>query len=166
MTTTRIAILGPESSGKTTLATFLVEQFDSFLIEEYARSYLNERNGKYNIQDLDCIATRQFELNDQLTDKPYLIADTELLTIKIWSEVKYKTVSSKIQELLQKQKFDLYLLCKPDLPWEEDPLREHPQFRDELFRMYEFALQELNWNFSIIEGSNRNSKAIELIKKL
>ncbi|CAG5085396.1 ATP-binding protein [Parvicella tangerina] len=166
MKTRRIAILGPESSGKTTLANSLSSHFGATLSEEFARSYLSINGKNYEFNDLEYIAIRQFESNSQPTDHAYLIADTEILTVKIWSEVKYDKVSPKVLSLLDQQKFDFYLLCKPDIPWEKDPLREHPKFRHELFQMYESALQKLKWPYCIIEGENRAEKALKFIGRI
>ncbi len=165
LNTLRIAILGPESSGKTTLANALANQLDAFLSPEFARKYLKKTNGHYDQKDLDFIAKQQFQSNSTRTNQPFLIADTEMITLKIWSKVKYDSVSETILELLDKQQFDLYLLCKPDLPWEADPLREHPEFREELFRIYKNELQKLNMNYQIIEGTDRTSMAVDLISK-
>lgn len=163
MITFRIAILGPECSGKTTLANQLSKKLDADFVEEYAREYLKELDRPYEMFDLNNIAKEQARLNKQSTDKPYFIADTELLTIKIWSMVRFKQVSDTVSELLKEQDFDLYLLCKPDIPWEADPMREHPTERMDLFSIYESELEFRNAHFRVIEGENRLEKAINYI---
>lgn len=163
MITFRIAILGPECSGKTTLANQLAEKLDADFVEEYAREYLKKLDRPYEMFDLNNIAKEQSRLNKQTTDKPYFIADTELLTIKIWSMVKFKKVSKTVTELLKDQDFDLYILCKPDIPWEADPMREHPNERMELFSIYESELEFRNAHFRVIEGEDRLDKAINYI---
>jgi nicotinamide riboside kinase len=124
-------------------------------IEEYAREYLIQNNGKYNIEDLDKIAVGQTnKWKDQNCD--FLICDTEMTVLKIWSEVKYQHVSNAILKYYDEQQFDFYFLCRPDIPWEEDVLRENPYDRNELFERYKNELEGYKRDFSILEGSIEN----------
>jgi nicotinamide riboside kinase len=147
----RIAITGPESCGKTSLSIKLAEYFGVSVIPEFARTFLEEKQGVYEKSDLDKIAKKQVDLWNN--DARFLICDTELTVLKIWSEVKYGSTSSLIQALYEEQTFDHYFLCKPDIPWEPDPLREHPNDRDILFEYYENELQSLKRNYSIVSGT-------------
>ena len=45
------------------------------------------------------------------------------------------------------------LLCRPDIPWEPDPLRENPHDRDRLFAVWEREMQALGLPYTIIEGT-------------
>jgi NadR type nicotinamide-nucleotide adenylyltransferase len=148
----RIAFTGPESSGKTTISKLIAQQFDATWIEEYAREYLHQSNGLYNAEDLDKIAVGQAD-KWKGHDCELLICDTEVTVLKIWSEVKYEHVSSCILKCYDEQQFDYYFLCRPDIPWEEDALRENPHDRHELFERYKKELEMRNRNFSILEGS-------------
>lgn len=152
----KFAITGPESSGKTTLTLSLATVFKGTAIPEYAREYLMKRNGNYNIEDLDVIAKNQIALWKIQHTSPLLFCDTEMLVMKVWSEFKYATCSDFIQNALQRQNFDHYFLCRPDIAWEEDPLREHPEQRDELFEIYLSELSQRKLPFTIIEGSLEN----------
>jgi NadR type nicotinamide-nucleotide adenylyltransferase len=148
----RVAFTGPESSGKTTISKLVANQLKATWIEEYAREYLIQNNDKYNIEDLDKIAVGQTnKWKDQNCD--LLICDTEMTVLKIWSEVKYQHVSNAILKCYDEQQFDYYFLCRPDIPWEEDDLRENPHDRHELFVRYRNELEMRNRNFSILEGS-------------
>lgn len=149
----RIAITGPESSGKTTLALHLAEGLGSVYIPEFAREYLLERNGIYEQQDLVTIAKGQFDSWEKMEDQSSLVSDTEMLVMKVWSDFKYGQCDPAILELLNKQHFDYYFLCRPDIEWEEDPLREHPEQREELFEIYLTELKNRNLPFSIVEGN-------------
>lgn len=164
----RIAITGPESSGKTTLSKELATKYNSTWFREYAREYLLERNGLYAIADLDKIAKGQIQLWDSNTQDSFLFYDTEMLVLKIWSEFKYKTCSAYILSELKKQHFDHYFLCRPDIEWEEDLLREHPEQREELFDLYLTELKTLELPFTIVEGDMENRLRIcsGIIQKL
>lgn len=164
----RIAITGPESSGKTSFAQQLALLINGTFIPEYAREYLLNLNRVYNQTDLDNIAKGQLKLWEENRHEPIVICDTEMLVMHIWSEVSYKNTSSTILQLLDNQQFDHYFLCSPDIPWEEDPLREHPEMRDELFEYYLQKLIERNVPFTILQGSmeNRTVAALKAISHL
>lgn len=146
----KIAFTGPESSGKTTISKRLAELFKGDWIEEYAREYLQWR-ASYNQIDLDEIARVQNE--KWLVKSDLIIADTEMTVLKIWSEYRYESCSEFIKKAYQEQQFDHYFLCKPDIPWEYDTLRENKDNRDELFELYHQELIRMNRAFTIISGS-------------
>ena len=163
----KIAVTGPESSGKTSLAKHISKFFSLKLVSEYAREFLNLANGKYTESDLLLIAKEQYKQNhlETLSGKG-LVADTELTVISVWSQDKFGKIDPLIEQLRKKEKFDLYLLCYPDLPWEPDPLREDPFRRIELFENYLTFLDNANANYSIIKGENREKQAENHINKL
>ena len=148
----RIAITGPESSGKSTLAELLSQEYEAVLVPEYAREFLLERNGVYSQKDLDTIAVEQQKKWSEVKASTMLVCDTEMLVMKIWSKFKYHSVSESILEAYNRQQFDYYFLCRPDIPWEEDPLREHPEEREQLFEIYLKELQNAKHPFTIIQG--------------
>ncbi len=164
----KIAILGPESTGKSQLAEELAAHYRTVFVPEYAREYLNTFGPNYVKDDLLKIAKKQFKNNiDFQKQAPeILFSDTELLVLKIWSEVKYKNVDSWILENLKKQNFDLYLLTDIDLAWEYDPLRENPNERSFLLKLYEKELQELKFPYVKISGQGieRTQNAIRAIE--
>lgn len=148
----RIAFTGPESSGKTTLAKWAADQFNCPWVPEVARDYLTERNGVYEQADLDAMAIEQVEKWEQISNEPFVVYDTEMTVFEIWSQVKYGEVSSNITALSANQQIDHYFLCLPDIPWEEDPLRENPTDRDALFERYHQSLVRKNVVFTILSG--------------
>lgn len=166
----RIAVTGPESSGKTTLCSALAEHYDVSYVPEYARSYLQNSKGNYEQQDLDHIAEGQ--LNSLLSFEGVMtICDTDFSVLEIWSSYKYHTVSEKILNLVSEDLFDLHILCTPDILWEEDPLRENPNNRNELFELYKESLRRYNKNFIVVAGAHeerlkKSRQAIDALLKL
>ena len=152
----RFAITGPESSGKTTLAKELALRNDGVWIPEFAREYLENLPYDYQLEDLDKIALGQLTLWEKSNDKILTFFDTEMLVMKIWSEFKYNSCSAFILTALKNQTFDHYFLCRPDIEWEEDPLREHPEKREELFELYLNELIERKLPFTLVEGDLEN----------
>lgn len=165
----KIAILGPESTGKTMLAEQLAAHFHTDFIPEYSREYLKDFQGKYGINDVIAIAKGQQRSIDEATkrDKEILISDTEAIVNKVWCEYVFKQTPKEIENLVQKQDFDLYLLCDTDLQWTFDPLRENPDLeeRKNIFVLYQKILNEIYANYFIVSGKGdlRLSHALEAI---
>ena len=165
----KIVLTGPESSGKTTLGRQLADHFQTNYVSEYARQYLNGIERDYEKKDLIEIAKKQIESESILDphSNHLLFCDTDLITIKVWSDYKYKETAPWILQQIDRRYYDLYLLCVPDIPWEEDPQRENPDDRDALFEIYKNTLLEYNKNFVEIKGSfeERLNTAIEQVNQ-
>ena len=163
----RIAISGPESCGKSTLASALGEYFKTEFIQEYARTYLSEKKTNYTRDDLDLIAEGQFNSIIANQNK-IVISDTDFVVLKVWSEDKFNTCSNKINSLVSQNRFDLHILCSPDIPWQDDPLRENPNNRHELFEKYLEVLERYNKDYIIISGNHndRLKKSITAIESI
>ena len=151
----KIAFTGPESTGKTTLSKKISELYNGVYVEEYARAYLEKTNGLYQEKDLVSIAEGQSELINQVSNNQnqFIVADTDLTVLMVWSLYKYNSVHPTIEHLFQSEKFDLLFLCDIDTPWEFDPLREHPNERNEILDLYKKILNENNRNFILLSGS-------------
>lgn len=163
----KIAITGPESSGKTTLCEALATYYDVTYIDEYARIYLEQTNGEYNQSDIDQIARGQLASLNASTNH-ITICDSDFSVLEIWSRYKYGQVSKLITDLVNQDIFDLHILCSPDIPWEEDPLRENPGNRDELFELYNNSLIYHNKPFITVSGTHeiRMKESIKTIANL
>jgi NadR type nicotinamide-nucleotide adenylyltransferase len=164
----RISITGPESTGKSELARELAGHFNTLWVPEYAREYLTGLGRPYVYEDIAIIARKQLENENALAKKAkkLLFCDTDFLVTKIWSLYKYGKCDPLIEEMAESHRYDLYLLCNTDLPWEEDPMREHPQQRDELFRMYMKELKSIHASYILVSGTGkqRTDKAISAVK--
>jgi len=163
----RIAITGPESTGKSELSTKLAAHYGTVWVQEYARKYLDNLGRPYEEADILKIAHGQYEAEKRLfsSANQYLFCDTEFITLKIWSEFKYDSCETWIAEKIKNHSYHLYLLCNIDLPWQLDPLREHPDKRNELFQLYLDELKANNFPYEIISGAgnSRLQQAIEVI---
>lgn len=166
----KIAVTGPESTGKSTLAEQLAFKYQTNWVPEFARDFLTRKKGKYTERDLLTIARGQLEAEQRCMEKAngLLISDTEMIVIKIWSLVKYGRCHSFILSQLERQSYAHYLLCDIDIPWTDDPLREHPGFRKELFEMYVFELNNYRFPFTVIQGNmeERFSNSVLLVDSI
>lgn len=165
----RVAIIGPESTGKSTLAKDLSEALNSAFVSEYAREYIDQLDKPYQYEDLLAIAQGQISLEDELSAKAneFLIIDTTLKVIRVWSEHRYGKCDPWIIAEEERRKYDLTLVCDIDLPWEEDTQREHPHLREHFFELYkEHAMAHPP--FAIIRGDRqaRLKAALRAISKL
>jgi NadR type nicotinamide-nucleotide adenylyltransferase len=166
----RVAIVGPECTGKTDLARFLASHYQTTWVPEFARAYLEELHRPYVKEDLTIIAQGQVNAENSIAEQAsrLVFCDTNLIVIKIWSEFKYGSCDPAILTLMKQQKYDLHLLMDVDLPWEDDPLREHPHKRLELFGMYKAELENSKTNFTIIRGDYalRRAAAVDAVEKI
>lgn len=163
----RIAITGPESTGKTVLTRHLSEYFKEPGVPEFSRTYLADIGLDYTLSDIEAIALGQFK-SEQIMEaesKKYLFCDTDFTVTKIWSEVVFGSCPKWIDNMFIKNQYDLYLLCYPDLEWQPDPLRQNPDNRMELFDLYQVALTSIGANFRIVdgEGYERIQKAVSFV---
>ena len=141
----KVGIIGPESTGKSTLARELAEQFKGTYVPEYAREYV-ERKGSTEVtyDELCGIARHQIE---EITSLPFreepevglYFFDTELIVTKVWFEYAFGKVPEWLSEAIKAYPMDLYLLTYPDIPWVPDPARYNGSqaMREELFDRYE-----------------------------
>jgi nicotinamide riboside kinase len=157
----RIAVTGPESTGKSILSEQMAMHYKTVWVPEYAREYLHLLGRPYEEKDLLAIATGQLSMENRLAGNAtdWLICDTELTVIKIWSEVRYGRCDNSILEKLENHHYDYYLLCDVDLPWEYDPLREHPEMRQYLFDKYRTDLNSRKLPYSVISGHGHHRLA-------
>ena len=152
----KIAIVGPESTGKSVLAESLADYYTTTWVPEYAREYLNMIDRPYTKDDLEIIAMEQLSLENRLEEKAnrLLICDTTLLVIRIWCEFKYRNCPEWILEEVKHRYYDLHLLMATDIPWVPDPQREHPHEREYFYDLYRRELDKLGVEYARISGTH------------
>ena len=165
-----VAVVGPESTGKTTLTKALSVHYKTVWIPEFAREYLTNLGRPYDQSDLLKIASGQLKSCDNGAKRAsrLLLQDTDLMVIKIWSEVKYGTVNPWIKMQMELNPPDYYFLTFYDIPYEEDPLRESSESRPQLFDLYEKEVKKIGIPYTILQGSltERLTKAISTLNTI
>ena len=173
----KIVTIGPESTGKSTLCKLLAEHYKTTWVPEYAREYLLKNGKDYQYNDLLKIAEGQIALEEKICNEieennnsSLVIIDTDLLVIKVWSEFVFNKCDNNILTQIASRKYDLYILCKPDLPWVKDELREYPdaETRHKLYNHYKDILvnQQVPWVEVSGNYEERFRIAVEAINKL
>ena len=167
--TRRIAITGPESTGKTTLAMQLAELYDTVYVPEYAREYLDKNGTEYTYDDVLKMAKGQIELERQMLAKAgdILFADTEMINYKVWLESRGWEVPRWLTDHISGNAFHLYLLTDIDLPWVADGQRTNPHDREMIFHRFEEELEGTDANYGIVSGTGalRIDNAISTIEE-
>ena len=155
----KIVIIGPESTGKSTLTQQLAEHYNTTSCPEFAREYLLENGTGYTFSDLLNIARGQLLLEDNMLanakNNLYFI-DTDMYVMKVWCEVAFNNCHTWILKQIAARNYDLILLCDTDLPWVKDELREYPDLhtRERLFKMYKDLLINQRTKWAVISGSH------------
>lgn len=181
----KIVVIGPESTGKSTLCRELASFYRTEWCPEYAREYLLSNGKEYSFDDLLTIAKGQLVLEDEFTakviknsqhlhgsinDRPILFIDTDMYVMKVWSEFVFGKCHQWIIDQIVDRKYDLYLLCHTDLEWEKDELREYPDnvTRDMLFGMYKDIMINQSTPWADIYGtdSQRLERALDAVDAL
>ena len=157
----KLVILGPESTGKSTLCENLASHFNTLWCPEYARKYLLTNGTEYSYDDLLIIAKGQVALEEKYIalarsrQDALLFIDTDMHVMKVWCEFVYGKCHPWIEEELLKRQYHGYLLCQPDLPWVKDELREYPdqERRDQLYTLYRNMLEQQRAPWATISGN-------------
>lgn len=169
----KIVILGPESTGKSTLCELLTQHYNSSWCPEFAREYLLTNGINYSYDDLLIIAKGQIALEEEYiqsaTHSPLFI-DTNMYVMKVWCEFVFGKCHNWIIDQIAKRKYDLYLLCNIDLPWMRDELREYPDLerRQQLYAIYRQIMENQPVPWLDISGSHeeRLQKAIAATERI
>lgn len=177
----KIVIIGPESTGKSTLCEQLAQHYETTWCPEFAREYLLTNGTNYEFDDLLTIAKGQLALEDEYTSRleqqsePLLesgghlplFIDTDMYVMKVWCEFVFNKCHRFILDQVGQRNYDLYLLCHTDLPWVEDELREYPDLytRKKLGQIYKDILVNQPVPWAEISGSyeERLQKAIKAV---
>jgi NadR type nicotinamide-nucleotide adenylyltransferase len=169
----RIAVYGPESTGKTELATKLAAHFGAPLVEEYARE-LWDKQGVLTLEDMLPVAREQWRREDEAARQAgrLVICDTEALTTMLWSDLLYGTCPEELRREAEKRcrNYALYLLLDIDVPFTPDPQRcfPNPADREKAMRVWRGALERRQLPFTLISGDwvKRQQHAVEVIEIL
>ena len=180
----KIVVIGPESTGKSTLCKQLAQHSETAWCPEFAREYLLTNGTNYEFDDLLTIARGQLALEDEYTARleanslPMLEAgghlplfiDTDMYVMKVWCEFVFNKCHRFILDEILTRQYDLYLLCNVDLPWVQDELREYPDLhtRKKLYSIYKDIMvnQPVPWVDISGDYEERLAKAITAVDKL
>lgn len=151
----KIAIVGPESTGKSTMSAYLAKHYNTVWVPEFAREYCEKLTTPPTWQDEINMFYGQLTLEKELSPQAnnLLICDTTFITVKIWSDYTFGKSPQEVIDKLPVHPYDLYLLLNIDLPWEEDPLRDFPHKRDHFMDVWHTELAALNANYTLISGT-------------
>ncbi len=154
MATFDVVLIGPECSGKTTLAAALAEEFAAPWVPEAARRFVETDPTPLSAATVEPIARLSMALDDaaRATEPPLLIHDTDLVSTVVYAQHYYGSCPAWIEAEARVRKAELYLLCLPDLPWSSDGVRDRPNARAELLAMFREQLRAMDAHYTVIGG--------------
>ena len=167
----RIAFVGPESTGKTTLSERMAFLHHTEWVREYMRLYLQEKWDKQHAvctwEDLLPIAKGQVHLENEALSKAkqYLFCDTCLLELVIYSYIYYGKCEPIIEQHALSHKYDHIFLTYIDTPWVADDLRDKPHEREEVFAFFKDFLEKKSIPFHLLKG-NLDDRVEQINQKL
>ena len=163
----KIAVVGPESTGKSTMSAYLAKHYQTVWVPEYARDYCAKLTEPCTWQDEINMFYGQLDLEAEMLPlaNGLVICDTTFITVKIWSDYTFGRTPQEVLDELPKHTYDLYLLLNIDLPWEEDPLRDFPHMREHFMEVWLKELQALDARYVLISGTgdDRYENAVRAI---
>ncbi len=167
----RVALIGPESCGKSYLAELLAAHFGTVFVEEYGRTYCEKFGMDLTELDFAHIAGGQLFREDEMAEQAtgVLFCDTDLIVTQVWSEIYFKgRCQPWIMQADHERRYALFLLLAPDIPWINDGLREYEAQREWMFERLKQELQTRNLPHIVIRGDyeQRTRQAIEAVNNL
>ena len=167
----RIALVGPESCGKSFLAEYLAVHFNTVFVEEYGRTYCEKFGMDLTELDFAHIAGGQLYREDEMAKQAngLLFCDTELIVTQVWSEIYFDGVCQPwIIRASRDRDYDLFLLLAPDIPWQNDGLRQFEAQREWMFQRLHQVLKSRSLKFETISGGyeERTRRAVEVVQEI
>ena len=163
----KIAIVGPESTGKSTMSAYLANHYRTVWVPEFARGYCEKLTAPPTWQDEINMFYGQLALEKEISvdANHVLICDTTFITVKIWSDHTFGRSPQEVLDELPKHPYDLYLLLNIDLPWQEDPLRDFPHLREHFMEVWYKELDALKTRYVLISetGDERYHNAVAAV---
>jgi NadR type nicotinamide-nucleotide adenylyltransferase len=154
----KIAVVGPESTGKSWMTEKLAGHYGTLFIPEYAREYCKDLNRQYTLEDEVNIFRGQVALEECLlkaSSEDLIFSDTMILTVKIWCDHLFGHTPGEIIDEIRTRTYDLFLLMDIDLPWQDDQLRDFPHLRDHFMNIWHQELQSLSARYTVISGTGQ-----------
>ncbi|MGI4717499.1 MAG: AAA family ATPase [Janthinobacterium lividum] len=152
----RVAILGAESSGKSTLAEALAARYGTVWVPEYLREFVDTRGRVPFESDQYPIARTQLEREDAAAARAmrFLFCDTTPLMTALYSRQYWGRVDPQLARLDSRHAYALTLVTAPDSPWEPDGLqRESEAVRQQVHRMLLETLAARAIPYVLLEGA-------------
>ena len=166
----RVRVVGPESTGKSTLAAELAAHFGTCVAEEYARPLLEPKGGRCDLDDIPRIARGQRASEEALARQAnrVLFCDTDLTTTVIWSELLFGGCPEWIRAEADQHSYDLTLLLDVDVPWVDDNQRHFPERRRELFDRFKAVFSAQPGELVVLSGDfdARRAQAVAAVEAL
>ncbi|PWC17159.1 multifunctional transcriptional regulator/nicotinamide-nucleotide adenylyltransferase/ribosylnicotinamide kinase NadR [Brenneria roseae subsp. roseae] len=172
-----VAILGGESSGKSTLVNKLANIFNTTSAWEYGRDYVFSHLGgdemALQYSDYDKIALGQAQYIDFAVKYANKVAfiDTDFVTTQAFCKKYEGREHPFVQALVDEYRFDLVILLENNTPWVADGLRSlgSSSARQEFQNLLKTMLAENNIQYVHVKESDYDTRflrCVELVQQM
>lgn len=161
----KVAIIGTESSAKSTLTKYLAKSFNTSWVEEYGRNYcLNEMCGDESLlsfEDYGTIASNRFyqEQQAEATANQILFCDTNAFVTQYYCFLYEGKFNPLVDGFIKTEEYDLVIHLDDNVEWVDDGLRinSNRESSSEVFEalMAKYKIKE-NDNYHFITGNYRS----------
>ena len=152
----RVAILGAESSGKSTLAAALAAHYNSIWVPEYLREFVESQERVPDESDQYLIAQTQMAHEDAAVAlaSRFLFCDTTPLMTAVYSRWYWGRVDAQLALLERRHDYAFTLVTAPDGPWEADGLqRESEEVRQNVHELLLETLRQREIPYLLVNGN-------------
>jgi nicotinamide riboside kinase len=151
----RVVLIGPECTGKTTLARGLAAALGAPWTPEAARLVAEASSAPLSSATVEPIARLAMALDDSVRASAArtVVHDTDLVSTVVYARHYYGTCPAWIIEEARARRADRYLVCTPDLPWRADGVRDRPEARSAWLQSFLDALDAIGARPALVSGT-------------
>ena len=166
----KVCIIGPESTGKSTLAHDLAAHFHTLAVPEYARGCIDAHDSEVTAElfELFLRGQRASELALERKANRLLICDTDAFTTALYYEMYLGACPPHFWEEARRRDYHLYLITRPDTPYVRDGSRHHEHLREDFFERSVAWVKERSAPYAVIGGdwASRWEQAVAAVAEL
>ncbi len=148
----KICLYGPESTGKSVMAKWLADSYQTEWVPEVAREFVT--SNEFSVEDIIKIGYAHAARIEEKTKSAnkILFCDTDAITTQIYSRHYLGVIPHELIELEKRITYDYYFLFDIDVPWVADDMRDLGDRRKEMFNIFKKELDDRKITYELVSG--------------